>query len=308
MQLTDKDKKKRADGHIWPKGTFLQLKRGNKESVLTILQRKQQSHDHNEWKGVSHPFDLTMEVMNTTVPIEIKLCSKEIVENSASNNEGWLRFTDGTLAGSYALHVAICEYVAPDELYKEVMGEKAGGDMTIPKISLRSATKRAKEYLVSQMVSIPDSDDEDKDANSQGKNHGENESLTFSLLCPMSMSVMRTPVRGRNCKHMQCFDLRNFLDANKNVTGGRWRCGVCCDFVNVRDLVHCGLFQAMVDELGEQVSISRDRVSVHSDGTWRLMDENRLRYAKGKRGGAPEEVNIDSDPKKPSEPEVIELS
>ena len=52
----------------------------------------------------------------------------------------------------------------------------------------------------------------------------------------------------------------------------------------MQDLVHCGLFQAMVDSLGSQVSGARDKVSLRSDGTWQLMDENKLRYAK--RGGA----------------------
>jgi hypothetical protein len=160
--------------------------------------------------------------------MEIKLCSYEVVENSETDDNA----EKGTLTGSFALHVAICEYVSPDVLYDQLMGRVAGGDVIIPKMSLRSARKMAKEYLRDQTVSIIDSDDEDDKANiNVGKKPCGNKSLTFSLLCPISMTVMQTPVRARQCKHIQCFDLRNFLHANKNVSGGRWRCGVSdfCD-------------------------------------------------------------------------------
>jgi len=273
LTRTSKDTKKRADCHLWPKGTFLQLKRGANDRVLSILQRKQQSHAPLEWKGMSHPLDLTVEIANTNVPIEINLCSMEIVENSVTNNDA----LKGTLMGSYALQVAICEYVAPDALYDQLMGKVAGSGVTIPKISLRSARKMAKEYLSDQTVSILESDDED--STDKRTNSSEDKSLTFSLLCPISKAAMQTPVRGRHCKHMQCFDLKNFLYANTIVTGGRWRCGACEDFVNVRDLVRCSLFQAMLDDVGGKVSGARDRVSLRSDGTWKLMDENRLRHA-----------------------------
>jgi len=54
---------------------------------------------------------------------------------------------------------------------------------------------------------------------------------------------------------------------------------VCESFLNVRDLVHCGLFQNMLDSVAGQVSSARDKVKWHSDGTWRLQEENRLKYS-----------------------------
>jgi len=305
LQRPPYDTKKRADGHLWPKGTFLQLKQGPSEQVLSILQRKQQSHAHSEWKGMSHPLDLTLKVKSTNVPFELKLCSKEIIENSAN----YVDAVNGTLMGSYALHVAICEYVAPDDLYDRLMGNADGGDVTIPRISLRSARKMLKEYFSDQTVLIDDSDDEDKEAKSDEENKVEDsKSLTFSLLCQISKTAMQTPVRGRHCKHMQCMDLRNFLHANKNVTGGRWRCGVCEDFVNVRDLVHCGLFQAMLNSLGSQVSGARDRVSLRADGNWKLMGENRLRHNKRGRSLPSDTNNVNGGGTNPSiDTEVIDL-
>lgn len=226
LQRSAKDIKTQSDGHLWPKGTFLQLKRGRneKEKVLPIKQRKQQAHDRNKWTSQCQPLDLTIEIVSTNVPIELQLCCQEIIENASTDNDV---DQSGTLKGSFALHVAICEYVAADDLYNELMGNKPG-DVIIPRISLRSAKKMAKAYLANQTVSIIDSDEDDDGSNAgndQGMPKGdERQSLTFSLLCSASRTVMQTPVRGRNCKHMQCFDLKNFLHANENVTGGRWRC------------------------------------------------------------------------------------
>lgn len=228
LHRTSKDVKKRADCHLWPKGTFIQIKYLNlqQERILSLPQRKQQSHAPQEWKGISHPLDLTSEVDNIKNRFEIKLCSKEIVENSENDADA----PDGTLLGSYAVHVAICERVEPDALYDQLMGKTDESDVTIPLTSLRSARKMAKEYISNQTVSMIDSDDEDNNTKSdQGKNLVE-KSLTFSLLCPISKVAMQTPVRGRHCQHMQCFDLKNWLYANKNLTGGRWRCGVSISF------------------------------------------------------------------------------
>ena len=47
------NKKKRADTHLWPKGTFVQITAGyrGRATPIRIVQRKQQSHDLKEWKG-----------------------------------------------------------------------------------------------------------------------------------------------------------------------------------------------------------------------------------------------------------------
>lgn len=43
-----------------------------------------------------------------------------------------------------------------------------------------------------------------------------------------SMKVPITcPGRGRECRHLQCFDLSTFLNFNKDCAGAAWKCGVC---------------------------------------------------------------------------------
>ncbi len=61
---------------------------------------------------------------------------------------------------------------------------------------------------------------------------------------------------------------------------------MCEDFVSVRDLVRCGLFQSMIDAVGEQISASRDRVLFHSDGTWRLLESKSRSTTSKKSEGA----------------------
>jgi hypothetical protein len=55
LQRSAKEDKKRADCHLWPKGTFIEINGGGNRKVAKIIQRRQQQHDPSEWKGSSHP-------------------------------------------------------------------------------------------------------------------------------------------------------------------------------------------------------------------------------------------------------------
>jgi hypothetical protein len=200
---------------------------------------------------------------------------------------------DPATVGSYAIHVSICEYVDPDRLFDELTGTRAG-NFLIPALSLESAKQKAIQYLQQQTISIIDSgSDDDEDCNNS-------DCLIFSLLCPITKTVIETPVRGRDCGHLQCFDLRNFLHANKNPSAGRWRCGVCQRFLSCEDLVRCGLFDAMLGDLRANVSSTRHKVSFLAGGRWKLMEQKKLTQAET----LPESVNSED----PCEPEVIDLS
>jgi len=49
------------------------------------------------------------------------------------------------------------------------------------------------------------------------------------LICPITLTKIRTPARGKKCKHLQCFDLEAYLMANQKmaVMNKRWLCPVC---------------------------------------------------------------------------------
>jgi len=198
--------------------------------------------------------------------------AEELTQNEVKEilvNKDDVRPEEGrSLLGSYAIHLAVCEYIEPDDLYHQVLDE-------IPKLSLESSKRQASRYLESQIVSI--------DSDNEGDAVSNRSSLTLSLLDPISKVAIGTPVRGSRCKHMQCFDLKIWLQSNKHISGGRWRCGVCEDFISVKDLVRCGLFEAMLHDYRDKVSGVRDKVSFKPDGSWCLKEENKLRYSSKNR-------------------------
>ncbi|KAH7721534.1 hypothetical protein AAVH_10995 [Aphelenchoides avenae] len=54
-------------------------------------------------------------------------------------------------------------------------------------------------------------------------------SKTVSLKCPISKARLEVPVRSVDCRHMECLDLRSYLDFHKRITF--WQCPV--QFCNV---------------------------------------------------------------------------
>lgn len=50
-------------------------------------------------------------------------------------------------------------------------------------------------------------------------------SMKVSLRCPLALTRIITPVKGRRCRHVQCFDLINFLDYSRRSS--KFDCPVC---------------------------------------------------------------------------------
>ncbi|XP_062228137.1 uncharacterized protein LOC133926299 isoform X2 [Phragmites australis] len=56
-----------------------------------------------------------------------------------------------------------------------------------------------------------------------------------SLNCPISFRRIKTPIKGRLCKHYQCFDYDNYMEMN--LRKPTWRCPYCntpSNFINLR--------------------------------------------------------------------------
>lgn len=50
-------------------------------------------------------------------------------------------------------------------------------------------------------------------------------SMKVSLRCPLALTRIRTPVKGKRCQHVQCFDLQNFLEYSRRSS--KFDCPVC---------------------------------------------------------------------------------
>ena len=260
LVVPEKYKKLKSDTHLWPKGTFIQVN----NTPCLLQQRKQQSHDEKLWKGMCQQFDLT-EILNSRnvgAPLKVEVCAKD---------------TD-----AYNFQLAICKYTPPQKLFEKCIGNNNG---SIMKLSFEEGRALLQQNLDQKDAVVLDDSDGDDDASSV------DESNIYSLLCGVSMAAIQTPVRGKNCKHIQCFDLRNYLHSNVNVSGGRWRCVVCEDFVSVQDLMIDGFMAKILEDHGKDVSTSRDKIKVYRDGTYELLSHNRLRFQKKRPASGGEQSN-----------------
>jgi len=248
-KIKEEYKKARADIHLWPKGTLVEVN----GRLVPIQQRKQQSHDEALWKGLSFPLDMTG-LLSASSSISITMSTKD--------------------PDSYGIQLAVCEYISPDALFQRCM--TPGDPKSIQQLSFEEGLalwqKKLDEH---QTFVLDDSDDEDEsDTNS------DNKQTICSLLCTVSKTAIHVPVRGKHCQHMQCFDLSVYLKTNEPISGPRWRCAICEEFVAVEDLVVDGYLSKILEEHREEVSATRDKVRIHRDGTWKLLEDKEVQNSK----------------------------
>uniref|UniRef100_A0A7S0W037 SP-RING-type domain-containing protein n=1 Tax=Hemiselmis tepida TaxID=464990 RepID=A0A7S0W037_9CRYP len=87
--------------------------------------------------------------------------------------------------------------------------------------------------------------------------------IEVSLRCPFGFVRIKTPARGRDCDHIQCFDLQTWLQYCS--TYGSSKCFNCNKIIPIGLLRTCPL---MADVL-RQVSGEADKVTITKDGNFR---------------------------------------
>ncbi|ONK68034.1 uncharacterized protein A4U43_C05F6500 [Asparagus officinalis] len=90
-------------------------------------------------------------------------------------------------------------------------------------------------------------------------------SSRISLNCPISLSRIRTPVKGYLCRHHQCFDYDNFLEINSKRP--LWHCPCCnqpSSFIDLR------IDQNMVKIL-KDMTVDTTYVVISADGLWKAV-------------------------------------
>ncbi|KAK9279691.1 hypothetical protein L1049_013371 [Liquidambar formosana] len=92
--------------------------------------------------------------------------------------------------------------------------------------------------------------------------------LRISLNCPISCRLIRTPVKGRLCKHLQCFDYENFMEINSRKPS--WRCPLCDQSVCYPDIRIDQNIVKILKEVGENIA----EVIVSTDGSWKAVLES----------------------------------
>eukprot|EP01130_Rhizamoeba_saxonica_P008889 TRINITY_DN359_c0_g1_i1.p1 TRINITY_DN359_c0_g1~~TRINITY_DN359_c0_g1_i1.p1 ORF type:complete len:640 (-),score=124.66 TRINITY_DN359_c0_g1_i1:1500-3332(-) len=100
-------------------------------------------------------------------------------------------------------------------------------------------------------------------------------SLKLSLRCPLTLLKIENPVRGRNCSHLQCFELSAYLQMNKNHP--TFLCPVCSKFASYSSLIIDEYIQKILESTGEDI----EEVVIEKDGTWNEVP--------------PEDISFDED-------------
>lgn len=94
------------------------------------------------------------------------------------------------------------------------------------------------------------------------------------------MARVQVPVRAVGCRHIQCFDLRSYLDLHRQLTF--WRCPICeadahCDSLCVDEYVALiTLFTVIVPfrYMSDVLRATDDsilEVEIHADGTFEAV-------------------------------------
>ncbi|CAN0153970.1 unnamed protein product, partial [Scytosiphon promiscuus] len=114
---------------------------------------------------------------------------------------------------------------------------------------------------------------EEEDAGKGGEEDSDDDLMAtatrLSLRCPLGLVPITCPGRGRNCKHLQCFDLTTFLNYNKDCAGAAWKCGVCNLPIKPADLVVDTYLNEVVLSLEERgLTDDAEEVEIHQDGHW----------------------------------------
>ena len=173
--------KKRADCHLWPKGTFLMVN----GSKIRLTQRKQQVHDHTEWKYLCQDLDLVEYIRDPKM--------KNIIQFFCFDDQ------------PYVFAFCVVQYRSVNQL-------KLHCEESIPVLHSEAGFEKAIGFISQEMTVTLDSDEE------TGQDQDETRKFVYSLMCPISKTIIRTPVRGKCCKHFQvsilCVDVASVIIAS----------------------------------------------------------------------------------------------
>lgn len=111
-------------------------------------------------------------------------------------------------------------------------------------------------------------------------------STKVSLKCTITSKRIALPARGRDCKHIQCFDLEAYLALN--CERGNWRCPVCNKPVLTEDLVIDQYMWAILNTLNSSNTpngMDTEEVVIDSQANWRAIKPAGMGGGGGTGGG-----------------------
>ncbi|KAL7967077.1 hypothetical protein HDV63DRAFT_396696 [Trichoderma sp. SZMC 28014] len=119
------------------------------------------------------------------------------------------------------------------------------------------------------------------------------DTLTVSVADSFSSDLFDLPVRGRNCRHLECIDLENWLgsrprkpspEAGEPTMVDAWGCPICGEDARPGNLQIDDYFVQIRDKLLEDRMTKVNKIQISVDGTWEAVEEADANMTSDKDG------------------------
>jgi len=98
----------------------------------------------------------------------------------------------------------------------------------------------------------------------------------FPVRDPITNKIMNFAARGSKCKHLQCFDLINFLKFYQGPTEKYWQCFWCKNIIPWRDIMVDQFLYTVLKEIREKYKSEIDEIDnicFDEEGNWKLQKD-----------------------------------
>jgi hypothetical protein len=127
----------------------------------------------------------------------------------------------------------------------------------------------------------------------------ESDRVSLGVRCPLSFTLLTTPVRGVTCKHLECFDLQNYLETrprrkdHEPPFADSWRCPLCRGDARPTELVVDDFLASVLQELMLSGSTDVQNIMVKRNGSWEPVRKEEEKKDGGKVNGTVEIICLD---------------
>ena len=107
-----------------------------------------------------------------------------------------------------------------------------------------------------------------------------NSAVTIDLTDPFTSCMWEVPVRGKNCRHNQCFDLNIFLQTRGSKTGHpsapeQFKCPICSSDARPQTLTMDMFLVNIREELQQTGRLDVKAVTLDGQGSWKIKEEDQ---------------------------------
>ncbi|KAL8769162.1 MAG: hypothetical protein Q9209_004796 [Squamulea sp. 1 TL-2023] len=144
-----------------------------------------------------------------------------------------------------------------------------------------------------------------------------NSSVVIDISDPYTSRIWDVPMRGRGCRHDQCFDLDVFLETRTSKRAGQpcdpdqFKCPICGGDARPQSLVKDEFFEVLRAELGKKNRLDAKAIVMQQNGSWEVQEEEKTGEAgdgSGRRSWVREESAASAGGSLPRQAEVIEIN